>query len=114
MAVWSLLALSLPLALGAALSPMLFAATTGLLSQKDRPRRRALAFLLGALVPIGALLLVAFTAVGPLIRNAAHDADVYLADIDLALGVALLVVAGWFALRPPRRRQRAKRTTRPV
>jgi len=110
----TLFTVSLPLAIGAALSPMLFAATTGLLSGTDRPRRRAFAFLIGALVPIGFLVAVAFTAVGPAIRSAAHDVSSILGAIDLALGSLLLVAAGWFAIRPPHRRAPKPKRERPV
>ena len=96
----TLLTVSLPLAIGAALSPMLFAASTGLLSGTDRPRRRALAFLIGALVPIGFLVAVAFTAVGPAIASVAHDVSSILGAIDLALGSLLVVAAGWFRSGP--------------
>ena len=110
----TLFTVSLPLAIGAALSPMLFAATTGLLSGTDRPRRRALAFLIGALVPIGVLVAVAFTAGGTAIHNAARDVSSILGAIDLALGSLLLVVAGWFAIRPPHRRAPKPKGERPL
>lgn len=97
----SLLAVALPLAIGAALSPMLFATTTGLLAGHDRPRGRALAFLVGALVAIGLLVIVAFTAVGPAIGSAVRRADTIIADIDLALGSLLVALALWFAVKPP-------------
>ena len=110
----TLLTVSLPLAIGAALSPMLFAATTGLLSGTDRPRRRALAFLIGALVPLGILVAVAFTAVGPAIQGAVRDVSSILGAIDLVLGSLLLAVAAWFAIRPPHRRAPKPRRERPL
>jgi hypothetical protein len=102
----SLLTISLPLAIGAALSPMLFATTTGLLSESDEPRRRALTFLAGALIPIGLLIVLAFTAAGPALR---HDLSSVIGYVDLALGAMLLGVAGWFAVRPPQRRSHRER-----
>lgn len=110
----SLLTVSLPLAIGAALSPTLFVTTMGILKSRDQPRRRAIAFLLGALLPIGLLIVVAFTAVGPVLRHAEHDLQSVLGYIDLALGVLLLVVAARWALHPPAHRRHKEAATRPV
>lgn len=93
---------------------MLFATSTGLLSEQDRPRGRALAFFAGTLVPIGFLVLVAFTAVGPLLRDVVKNADSVIADIDLALGSLLYCAAGYFALRPPHHRRRAPKGARSI
>lgn len=113
--VGELLAVSIPLAIGAGLSPMLLATTTGLLTGADHPRTRAVAFLVGALVPLAALIVITFTAIGPAISHAVNGADNVLALIDLGLGSFMLVVALWFTFRPPPRFHHEHRSTpRPI
>lgn len=110
----SLLAVSLPLAIGAALSPMLFATTTGILAQRDRPRRRAVLFLAGALVPIGALVAISFTALRSVIEHATLHIGAVIGYVDLGIGIALMAVAAWFLIHPPHRRHRHAQTPRPL
>ncbi|MCC5954093.1 MAG: GAP family protein, partial [Acidimicrobiia bacterium] len=111
----TLLLTVLPMALGAALSPTLFLATTVLLSAEQRPRARALAFLLGA---VGALVLWAVlfaSAMRAAITSAAHSAFDTARQTgalgDLVVGLALLAVAVVVALRPPHTRTEHHRRT---
>jgi hypothetical protein len=95
--VTTLLAKVLPLALGAAVSPTVFVAAVVLLSDPDRPRRRAGAFTAGAAVPlaaIGAAGLVLF-------RNARGEDHLRVSPVvDIVFGVLLLLLAVRTALRP--------------
>lgn len=80
-----------PLALGAAVSPVLFAATILILSEKDRGLKHAISFALGAfllLAIIGAAISVAFR-----IHVSDQEPHLHLGEVDHAFGVLLLTLA---------------------
>lgn len=84
----------LPLALGAAVSPLLLTATLLVLSGRDRPLARGFAVALGAALPLaalGAIGLIAFRhTVQPDGGGSHSEASAW---IDLGLGLLLLVLA---------------------
>jgi len=87
----SLLAIVVPLALGAAISPTLFALEVLVLSGRHHPVARAWALAGGA-----AAILIAFSALGlTLLRNlhSGHNRSPTDASIDLAAGVLLALLA---------------------
>jgi len=100
----SLLAAVIPEAIGSAISPTLFITTTGLLSQRNKPRQRAIAFLIGAIASLIVWVFIVNSAVGAAIKNAADDAEstwrTYVSAIDGVLGAALLLLAVYIAYRP--------------
>lgn len=57
------------------MSPTLFITTTGLLSQSDRPRKRALSFLIGALASLVLWVFIVYSAIGALLKRMAADAE---------------------------------------
>lgn len=96
----ALLVKLIPLALGAALSPVILAAVVLILGSPVRPRLRIAAFGAGALtvlvlVGIGGLLVFTHT-----VSRAAHRSEAEAA-VDLALGLVLLALAARAALRGP-------------
>lgn len=99
-----LLSFVIPAAVGSALSPTLFIATTGLLSQADQPRKRALSFLVGATASLVVWVLIVYSAVGALLKRMATDAEAtwqaHLGLINGVLGAALLLLAVYLELRP--------------
>jgi threonine/homoserine/homoserine lactone efflux protein len=82
----TLLSQVVPLALGAAISPVLFLLTLTTLTG-ERPLARGLALTAGAAVPLALLGAFAFAISGSL-----HTSSTTKAGIDLALGVVLLLV----------------------
>lgn len=88
-----LLASMIPLAMAAAISPTMLTAVVLVLSSKDRPRRRALFFLAGAvitLIAIGAAA-VSLSAAQP---TSSHGKSPISAGIDIILGILLLYIGG--------------------
>ncbi|MEI8081373.1 MAG: GAP family protein [Actinomycetes bacterium] len=100
----NLLATVIPEAIGSAISPTLFITTTGLLSQRRRPRARAIAFLIGAIASLLLWVFIVTSAVGAVIKGAADDAEStwrsHLGAIDGVLGTLLLLIAIYIAYRP--------------
>ncbi|MGZ5308801.1 MAG: GAP family protein [Solirubrobacterales bacterium] len=102
----------LPLALGAAISPLLLTATLLVLSGKDRPLARGFAVALGAALPLVALGifgLVAFSSTGqPGGGGSDSEASAWL---DLGLGLLLLALAALELRRRPAGKQSATAET---
>lgn len=93
----SLFAQVLPLAFGAAVSPMVLAAVVLILSSGEHPRGRALAFLAGASVP----LLVAGAFGAMVLGRASAPSSPRLSlspSVDIAFGALLLLLAAGTAL----------------
>jgi len=82
----------LPLAFGAAISPMLFAATVVILAGRSNRRARALAFLAGAACPLIALALVITAIVKATVTFPSFRLRLSPA-IDLGIGLLLLLLA---------------------
>ncbi len=93
----TLLARVLPLALGAAISPTLFVGVVLLLSSPGHPRARAVAFGVGAALP-----LVAIAVVGLIVfRHALAGGHFRISPVvDLVFGAILLLLALRLALKP--------------
>ena len=91
----TLLSQVIPLALGAAISPVLFLLTLTTLTG-ERPLVRGLALIAGAAVPLVLLGAFAFAIAGKL-----HTSSTTKAVVDLALGVLLLLVGVRGLVRPP-------------
>lgn len=86
-----------PLALGAAVSPVMLAATILILSGRERPLRRAIVFALGATVVISAIGVFALFMLGADSGSGSAEASqtrAHTAGIDVAFGVLLLALAG--------------------
>lgn len=101
-----LLSFVIPAAVGSAISPTLFITTTGLLSQRDQPRKRALSFLVGAAASLVLWVLIVYSAVGALLKRLATEAEStwqeHLGLVNGVLGAALLLMAVYLELRPDR------------
>lgn len=86
-----------PLALGAAVSPVMLAAVILILSGRDRPLRRAIVFALGATVVLGAIGVFALLVLGGGTGGGSTDVSqghAHSDSIDIAFGVLLLALAG--------------------
>lgn len=91
----------LPLAFGAAVSPVVLTAVVLTLASRSHPRERAAAFTLGAVVP---LLVVGLggLAIFASVPEVSHRRDPAVsAAIDLSFGVVLLLLALRAVLSPP-------------
>jgi hypothetical protein len=99
--VGTLLAETLPLALGAAVSPVLFLLQLTTMTG-PRPIARGAALALGAAVPLAILSAVA-VSVGSGSDSLRHDTTIKAA-LDLSLGALLLLLALRTAMRPPKAR----------
>lgn len=87
----------LPLAVGATFSPSGLLLVIGILSGKDRPRRRALAFTAGSALFLLALGLALLLILKPAIHAAPHSHRVS-AVIDLVLGGFIILTVAYSAL----------------
>ncbi|MFZ4584174.1 MAG: GAP family protein [Acidimicrobiia bacterium] len=86
-----LVARVLPLALGAAVSPTMLAVVLLLLAARDHGRRLALAFAVGAVIPLAAITVGAMTVWRAAANKAEHPSAVS-AGVDLAFGLVLLLL----------------------
>jgi hypothetical protein len=100
-----LLTRTLPLAVGAAVSPLVLAISVALLSGRTRPMARAAAFGAGAAVPIvivaGAGMVVRLPSVGEWIGALEDGPLTASAGIDIAAGIVLMLVGGRLVIRRP-------------
>ena len=97
------------MAFGAAVSPTLFVAVLVLLTSSERPRSRAVAFIVGAAAP-----LVLIAALGmSVFRHAASGHPQISPVVDLTFGVVLLLL-GTHTLRTPATRQHKSSRSRPA
>jgi threonine/homoserine/homoserine lactone efflux protein len=106
--VGTLLSQVIPLALGAAISPVLFLLTLTTLTGA-RPLVRGLALTAGAAVPLVVVGVFAFAIGGSL-----HTSHATKATIDLALGVLLVLVGIRALVRPPAEPKPAEEPRRPA
>lgn len=93
----ALLAKLTPLAIGAAVSPVMLAATILILSGRDRPLRRAIAFALGAIVVLSAVGVFALFVLGAASDSGSTGTNQprrHADTIDIGFGVLLLALAG--------------------
>ncbi|RIK05880.1 MAG: hypothetical protein DCC49_12025 [Acidobacteria bacterium] len=94
----ALLAKLTPLALGAAVSPVMLAATILILSGRERPLRRGVLFALGATLVISAIGVFALFAMGAAAGNAGEAGGQTTRSrtdsIDVAFGVLLIALGG--------------------
>ncbi len=74
------------------MSPTLLASVTALLSQADRPRAKALAFLIGGTISLGVWIVIVYSAIWALLQQVESDAISYINVIDISLGALLLLV----------------------
>jgi threonine/homoserine/homoserine lactone efflux protein len=102
-----MLAQAVPAALAAAIYPQALLFVSFLLG-RPRPRQRALVFLSGAVViTLGVGFAVVLLLQHTDLEGPRHPT--VSPWIDVAIGVALLVVAAWVALRPPRHEEKRAR-----
>lgn len=93
----ALLAKLTPLAIGAAVSPVMLAATILILSGRERPLRRAIVFALGATLVLSAIGIFTVFVLGAATRGGSADGNqtrTHTDSIDVAFGVLLLALAG--------------------
>ena len=86
----NLLASMIPLALAAAISPTMLTAVVLVLSSKDRPRRRALFFLAGAVITLILIGVAALSISGAAVSQKSDGKSPISAGIDIILGLLLL------------------------
>lgn len=109
----SLFAQVLPLAFGAAVSPMVLAASVLILAGRDHPRTRALAFLAGASVPLFAAGAFGAIVLGRPSSPSSPRFHVALSpSVDIVFGALLLLLALRAAVhKPPTANERASAKT---
>ena len=90
-----LLTFVIPVAIGSAISPTLLITTTGLLSQQNRPRAKAMSFFVGAVVSLVVWILIVYSFVWAIVKAAVLDAESHISIIDAAGGVLLLAAAAY-------------------
>lgn len=87
----SLVAFVLPASLGAAWSPLILASATEVMSSKDRPRRKALAFFVGGVVALLIWAVLIVSALWSWFVSTARDVERDLPTLEVVLGVILLL-----------------------
>ncbi len=102
--VGQLLSFVIPVALGSAISPLLLVTQVGILSQNDRPRPKAMAFLAGAVAALCVWALIVSTALMALVNKVEELAIHEIGVLDRILGIVLLLVAGYLILVPERQK----------
>jgi len=109
-AMSNLLGIVLPLAVGAAISPSITVIVLALLAGDDHPRKRATAFLIGA---VGVMLIWAViisSAMWSVIQQLEGDVDRYSTELvddysavlDIGLGILLVAFGFWRVLAKPK------------
>ncbi len=91
--VLQLLTFVIPAAIGSAMSPVVLASMTGILSQAQHPRMKGLAFLVGGLVSLLCWVAIVYSAVWAFLQRVEKNALAYINVIDISLGVLLLLAA---------------------
>jgi len=99
----------LPLALGAAVSPTMLAVVLLLLTVRDSGRKLAIAFAVGAAIPLAAITVATMT-IWRAAENRAQHPNAVSAGIDLAFGVVLLLLGLRMMLTKPAEHEHAPRT----
>lgn len=87
-----LLAKAMPLAFGAAMSPLILAMLVVTLSGSNHPRGRAIAFTMGMGTSLVLVSILGFTLLKGVVIPSLSDPSTTLAAIDIAFGVVLLLV----------------------
>lgn len=98
----ALLVRMVPLAVGAAVSPTMLAASLLILSSKEHPRSRAVAYLAGAASTVALVGAIAVAAGGAAHTGSPHGPSSVSAGVDVLLGVLLVVVGVRRLVKQPR------------
>ena len=97
-----------PMAVAGALSPTITVIVLAILMQPDKPRTRAMAFLLGAVLSMLIWALLVSSAVWGLVTATERDIERYGRGIDLVVGVLLFAFGFWRLVRSPDPRTKSK------
>lgn len=89
----------LPLAFGAAISPIPFTIIVLILTQRDRPLRHSIAFAAGELLPLLAISVPAMITSRAIVKLGSSPGDKWSAYFDIACGLALAFLAVFTTLR---------------
>lgn len=88
-----------PMAVAGALSPTITAIVLAILMNPNRPRARATAFLIGAVLSMVFWAILVSSAIWGVVTATEHEIEQYGHSLDFVLGVLLIVFALWRLLR---------------